>query len=231
MSATAFLFPFPANAQGIAPPADWTEDQGVDISAPANTPLVAVGSGTIVGEGISGFGPWAPVLKLDTPLPGPQHLDYVYYGHAGPDLVPVGAHVSAGQQISEVGAGIVGISTGPHLELGISSTPAPPPMGATSALTESLLKGAQGGGDVMLLPAPPPNSQLDAGGVAGPMATGPTAAVTAAINGAVSNFTSWLQTNLMKGALYAVLIAGGVALAAVGLRGAVGSHQPATPEV
>ncbi|HEY3700708.1 MAG TPA: peptidoglycan-binding protein [Acidimicrobiales bacterium] len=90
-------------------------DQGVDYSAPGGTPLYAMGSGTIIQEGIGGFGPDAPVLQITS---GPLAGRTVYYGHSGPDLVPVGAHVVQGQQISAVGYGIVGISTGPHLEIG-----------------------------------------------------------------------------------------------------------------
>ncbi|MDQ6783099.1 MAG: NlpC/P60 family protein [Actinomycetota bacterium] len=90
-------------------------DDGVDYSAPGGTPLYAMGSGTIVGEGVSGFGPNCPVLLITS---GPLAGRTVYYGHAGPDLVPLGAQVAAGQPISEVGNGIVGISTGPHLEVG-----------------------------------------------------------------------------------------------------------------
>lgn len=90
-------------------------DQGVDYSAPGGTPLFAMGSGTIIQEGIGGFGPNAPVLQITS---GPLTGKTVYYGHSGPDLVPVGANVVQGQQISSVGYGIVGISTGPHLEVG-----------------------------------------------------------------------------------------------------------------
>ncbi|HWK18924.1 MAG TPA: peptidoglycan-binding protein, partial [Solirubrobacteraceae bacterium] len=103
-------------------------DQGVDYSAPGGTPLYAMGDGVIIGEGISGFGPNAPILQITSgPLKGLE----VYYGHAGPDTVQVGQRVHAGQQISEVGYGIVGISTGPHLEIGVYP---PGPMGAGSRM-------------------------------------------------------------------------------------------------
>jgi murein DD-endopeptidase MepM/ murein hydrolase activator NlpD len=90
-------------------------DQGVDYSAPGGTPLYAMGSGTNIQEGIGGFGPNAPVLRITS---GPLAGRTVYYGHSGPDLVHVGDQVTSGQQISIVGYGIVGISSGPHLEIG-----------------------------------------------------------------------------------------------------------------
>lgn len=237
MSAASLLFPFPANAKGIAPPSSWTQDQGVDIAAPAGTPELAVGAGTIVGEGISGFGPNAPILKLATPIPSPSGpLDYVYYGHAGPDLVPVGAQVKAGQPITEVGAGIVGISTGPHLELGLSNTPGPPPSGATSATTDALLKQAQGssssgdggilgtasilGSGLMSTLGNGLSLGVNAAGtpIQGQQATGAvTGAVTSAIGSVFSGFFSWIKSNLLRGALFVALIVGGAGLAIYGL--------------
>jgi murein DD-endopeptidase MepM/ murein hydrolase activator NlpD len=92
-----------------------TIDQGVDYLAPGGTPLYAMGTGIIIKAGISGFGPNAPVLQI---IEGPLAGRTVYYGHAGPNLVSVGSHVVAGQQISIVGYGIVGLSTAPHLEIG-----------------------------------------------------------------------------------------------------------------
>jgi murein DD-endopeptidase MepM/ murein hydrolase activator NlpD len=105
-----------------------TVDQGVDYAAPGGTPLFAMGPGTIVRAGMGGFGPDAPVLHIAA---GPLAGRAVYYGHAGQNLVPVGARVAQGQQISTVGNGRVGISTGPHLEIGFYP---PGPNGAGQAM-------------------------------------------------------------------------------------------------
>jgi murein DD-endopeptidase MepM/ murein hydrolase activator NlpD len=141
LQANGFVFPMPGGA--ASPPGSWTDDQGVDISAAGHTPLLAVGSGTIVIHGIGGFGPSAPVLHLDSPIGG---YDYVYYGHAGPgNMLPIGTHVSAGQVISEVGDGIVGISTGPHLEIGFADGSGSPVGGGSSGTMHALLLGAYHG--------------------------------------------------------------------------------------
>ena len=125
-----FTFPMPISA--AASPSAWSPDDGVDISAPGGTPLLAVCSGTIVLHGIGGFGPSAPVIHCDAPLDG---YDYVYYGHAGPgNWTPIGTHVAQGQVISQVGYGDVGISTGPHLELGFADSSGSP-IGPSSAAT------------------------------------------------------------------------------------------------
>ncbi len=128
------VFPLPGGA--ASPPGTWSLDDGVDIMAAGHTPLLAIGSGTIVLHGIGGFGPDAPVLHLDDGR-------FVYYGHAGPgNAVAIGTHVGAGQVVSEVGAGIVGISTGPHLEIGFADGNGTPLGPGTASSMQSLLLGA-----------------------------------------------------------------------------------------
>ncbi|MCW3057795.1 MAG: family peptidase [Solirubrobacterales bacterium] len=148
MGSSGWVFPlYPLSR--VASKSWWSLDQGVDLGGNANQcgsrlRELAVASGKIVREGLDGFGSASPVLLVDS---GPDKGRYVYYGHASPALVPVGTHVSAGQPIAYVGCGSVGISSAPHLEIGLlpeaaTSPEEMPSVGETSHEALSNLRSA-----------------------------------------------------------------------------------------
>lgn len=116
-------FPIQPASLAVAP-SQWSVDQGVDVSTVGaacypQAKEVALGDGEIVRLGIEGFGRWAPVEHITA---GPLSGTYVYYGHARPDGPGIALHaqVVTGQVISYVGCGVVGISSGPHVEAGFT---------------------------------------------------------------------------------------------------------------
>jgi murein DD-endopeptidase MepM/ murein hydrolase activator NlpD len=88
----------------------WQLHSGVDIGAPAGTPIVAAAAGRVSQAGW--FGGYGNYTCIDHGEVDGQRLS-TCYGHQQRILVAPGEQVSAGQVIGLVGS--TGASTGPHL--------------------------------------------------------------------------------------------------------------------
>ena len=87
--------------------------EGIDMAAPAGTPIMASASGTVVEAGFQGSAGNHVIILHSNGL-------YSYYMHMSSMAASVGSEVSAGEVIGYVGT--TGNSTGNHLHFGISSS-------------------------------------------------------------------------------------------------------------
>lgn len=89
---------------------------GLDFGAPGGTPILAAADGIVTFSGIdphSRSGNSKIVIEHDGPN-SEYRTEYLHWEHS---LVSAGEHVTAGQEIAEVGS--VGYSTGNHLHFGV----------------------------------------------------------------------------------------------------------------
>lgn len=83
---------------------------GIDISAPAGSPVYAYANGTVTESG------WNNTRGYYVTIDHGNGLKTVYL-HLSARLVGVGAQVAVGQQIGKIGS--TGYATGPHLHFGV----------------------------------------------------------------------------------------------------------------
>lgn len=93
--------------------------EGVDISAPQGTPILAAAKGTVVRAGwVSGYG---NMVEID------HGYGYVTrYGHASKILVRVGQTVERGEAIAQVGRSGIATSSHLHYEVRVDGRPRNP---------------------------------------------------------------------------------------------------------
>ena len=84
---------------------------GLDISAPHGTPIVATASGVVAYAGPLAGG-YGNVVYIDH-----GHGFFTFYGHNSKNLVATGVKVRRGQIIAQVGN--TGMSTGPHVHYSV----------------------------------------------------------------------------------------------------------------
>lgn len=154
---------------GVA--SSWTLDQGVDITAPGGTPLVAVENGTVTYRDVSGFTNGQATMPV---LTGDSGAHY-YYGHALHPKCRQGQRVVAGQEIAVVGEGRVGMSTGPHLEFGLCNAFGIPLGPQTARDVQAALLNVANQGPYAPA-APPINAPVGPVSVGGTPLTGPVTA-------------------------------------------------------
>jgi|SRR5690625_898899 len=112
---------------------------GVDLAAPAGTPIYAVADGEVQYTGAGRAGRSSELVIIDHEVDGVKFSSW--YNHMYPEgvFVEAGQKVRAGEKIAEVGSN--GFSTGPHLHLEIHT---PLSGGGTGTALGALLTHAPG---------------------------------------------------------------------------------------
>jgi murein DD-endopeptidase MepM/ murein hydrolase activator NlpD len=89
--------------------------EGIDIGAPSGTPVLSMGTGTVIKAGV--YGGYGNLVVVDLGLDANGNRIAAYYGHLSSISVSEGDIVTAGQVVGAVGS--TGVSTGPHLHFGV----------------------------------------------------------------------------------------------------------------